>query len=56
MTLIASLIAPLHLLDQDDQNEMQHTSFGHVMPLMLESVFHDANSISNGTIPLVRSR
>ena len=28
-------MAPFHLLDQDDQNEMQHYIFDHMMPLAL---------------------
>ena len=24
---------PFHLLSQDDQNEMQHNCFGHVIPM-----------------------
>ena len=41
-------IAPLYLLGHDDSNNVQNNSFGQVMPLMLVSVSHDANSVING--------
>ena len=47
MTLMASLIFPLHLLVQDDQNEMQHDFFSHLILLSLVSASCDANDIVN---------
>ena len=32
---MVSSIAPLHFFSQDNENEMQHNYFGHVMLLML---------------------
>ena len=48
-------IVPLYSLDQDNSNNVQF--FGHVRPLILASVKHNAkNSIINGIIPFVRLR
>ena len=41
------------LLDQGDQNKMQHEFFAHVKPLVSASVACDANSTINGTTPFV---
>ena len=49
-------MAPLHFFSQDNQNEVQCNSFGHVTQLMLMLVLHYTESVVNGTIPLVRSR
>ena len=40
----------LYKLTQDDQNEVQHDFFGHIMPL----TSHNGNGIVNGTITFVR--
>ena len=53
---LASSIAPLHFFSQDNQNEVQHNSFGHVMLLINVSRSDHTNTAINGTIPLVRSR
>ena len=47
------IIPSLHLLVQDDQNEMQHDFFSQ---LTLASVACDANGIANSTIVFIRSR
>ena len=43
-------MAPLHSLDQDIQNEVQHGIFGQVTPLAPALASHDADGIVNGTI------
>ena len=35
----------MHLLAQDDQNEVQHNFFGHATPLALVVASHDVNGI-----------
>ena len=45
----------IHFLGQDNQNEVQHHFYGHLMPLMLTSALHDADNIFNHTIALYRS-
>ena len=49
-------IAPLHSLGQDNQNEVQHDIFGHVMPLALVLASCDANGIVNSTSAFLRAR
>ena len=39
---MASSMAPLHFFSQDNQNEVQHNPFGHVMHDAGVSVSHDA--------------
>ena len=51
MPMISSM-APLHSLGQDDQNEVQYDSAGHVMPFTLAS--HDADGVINVTIAFIR--
>ena len=50
---MASSILLLHLYSQDNQNDMKHDSFGHVMHLVLASASYDADGIVNGTISFV---
>ena len=50
------LMAPLHSLGPDDQNEVQHYFFGHVTQLAPASPGHDADGIVNGTITFLMSR
>ena len=45
----ALLMAPLHSLDQDDKNEVQHDFIGYVTPLAPASASHDADGIVNST-------
>ena len=54
-TLVPSSMALLHCIGQDNSNEVQHAFFGHMMPLSLELVSHDANSTINDTIAFLRS-
>ena len=49
-------ITPLYSLHQDNWNSVQHNFFGYLMLLVLMSVSHEANSVSNGAITFVRSR
>ena len=42
-------IAPFHLLHEDDQKEMQHNIFGHVMPLATISASFDVDGINAPT-------
>ena len=53
---MVSSIAPLHLLDQGNQKDVEHDSSSHMIPLVPTSVSHDADSIVNGTIAFVRLR
>ena len=46
----ALLTAPLHSLDQDDQNKVQHDFSGHVTSLAQVSVSHDTDGIVNSTL------
>ena len=48
--LMASSIATLHSLGQDDWKDLQHYIFGHVTPLALASASHNKDSLVNGTI------
>ena len=53
--VVANPLAQLHLLARDDQTEVQHDFYGHVMPLEQVLASHDANGIVNGTIVILRS-
>ena len=53
---MASSMAALHFLGQDDENEVKHDISGHVIPLAPVSVSHNATSIVNGTIAFLKSR
>ena len=55
MTQMASSVAPLHFLVQDDQNEMQHDFFSHLTLLALASASCDATGIVNNTIVFITS-
>ena len=44
-----SSMAPFHLLGQDEQNEMQHDLFGHVLPLEQASASCNVTDIISGT-------
>ena len=52
MTLMVSSIAPLHLLVQDNENEMQHDFFIHFTLLALAQVAHYSDGSVNGTLYL----
>ena len=56
MTLMAALIQSLHLLVQDDQNEMQNEIFSYLTLLVLASASCDANGIVNNLTVLIRTR
>ena len=56
MMLTPSSMAPLHLLGQDNQDEVQHDCFGHVMPLISTSILCDVYGIVNGITAFLRSR
>ena len=45
MMLMALSMEQLHLLAQNDQNEVQYEFFGHVMTLVLVLTSHDDDSI-----------
>ena len=49
MPMVLSMV-PLYSLGQNDQNEVQHDFFGHVMSLMMAFMSCDANGVINGTI------
>ena len=49
MKPMISSMAQFHTLDQDDQNEVQHDLFFHVMPLALALSSVDADGVINGT-------
>ena len=53
---MALAIAPLHSWGQDNLNNVQHYILGYVIPLVLFSVSHYANSVINGNIPFLTSR
>ena len=53
-TGLASHDIPLHLLLQDDQNEMKHDFFSHLTLLALAS--SDVNGSANNTIVFIVSR
>ena len=46
----------IHFLGKDNQNEVQHDPFGHVMPLVLASGSYDADNIISNTIAFLWSR
>ena len=52
---MALLKVPMHPLSQDNQNEVQHDIFGHVVSLATASILHDIDSIVITTIAFVRS-
>ena len=54
MKKMASSVASLHCLGQDDQNELKHKLFGHETPLALTPALHGANGIINGTTTVLR--
>ena len=56
MMSLASSMAPLHSLGQDDWNEMQHDFLGLLTPLMPVSVSHTTFGIINGTTAFLRLR
>ena len=53
---MASSMEPVHLFSQDNLNQVQYKFLGHIMPLKLVSLSHEANNVSNGTIQFVRLR
>ena len=53
---MASSMAPLQSLGQDDENEVQHGCFGHELSLALALVLYDADSFTDGMTLLFRSR
>ena len=53
---MALSIAPLYSLGQDHCTNVQHNFLSILMPLMLVSMSHNANSVIDGTILFVRSR
>ena len=55
MMLMATSIAPLHFLCQDDQTEVQHDFFSHVT-MALAPASHDVHGIINGTTEFHRSK
>ena len=46
-------MATMHLFSHNNQNDVQHNILGHVMPLILVPVSHDANSFINDTFYLL---
>ena len=52
----ASSMAPLHSVGPENQNEVQHDSFDHAMPLAQTLASHDINGSVNGTTAFLRSR
>ena len=56
MVLTVSLMAPFHVLGQDDQKEMELNIFGHVMPLASASASSHANGFINSTTAFALSR
>ena len=51
MTLMALSMAPFHLLDQDDWNEVQYDLFSYARPVMAS---HNTNDIVNNTTAYVK--
>ena len=47
--LIVLSITPFHPLGHNDQNEVKHDFFSHVMPLFSALLSYDENRIINGT-------
>ena len=54
--LMALSIAPLHVIAQDDWNEMQHDFSGYIMLFALMLASHDDISIVKGTMKFLASR
>ena len=52
-TFLVLAMKLLHLLGKNDQNDMKHDLFSHVMPSEL-ALFCDAYCINNGTILFIR--
>ena len=52
--MMASSIATLYLLVQNDQNELQHDLFSHLALLALASVSCDASYIVHSTTAFIR--
>ena len=52
----ALLMAPLHCLGKNDQNEVQYDFFGHVTPMTMASTSHFADGIVSLTITLLMFR
>ena len=46
----------LHFSGQDNQNEVVHNAFNHMMPLVLALASHDADNIINDTTAFLGSR
>ena len=55
MLPMASTVALLHSLGQDDQNVVKHDCFGHVTLLVQALASHDTNGEINGTTLSLRS-
>ena len=53
---MASSIVPLHFLNQENQNEVQHDFSGHVMHSVLTLASCDAVGIVNGKTAFLCSR
>ena len=47
---------PFNLLGHDNENEVQHDFFHHVMLMALAFLSHDVNGIVNNTTVFLRSR
>ena len=56
MMPMPSSMTPLHSLGHDNQNEVQHDLFGHVMPLALALVSSDAHGVITDISATLRSR
>ena len=52
---MASSVTALHSLGQDDQNEVPHDFFGHVIPMVLALALRDINGVINATTEFLRS-
>ena len=53
---MVSLMAQLHSLSQDDQNELQNDFFGYVVPFVAVLASCDGDGIISGNIIFLRSR
>ena len=56
VTLMALTMVSLHLLGQDDQNEVQHNIFGHVTPLAPLPMSYNTDDIIDGISKFLTSR